>query len=210
MRTGAAKSARALPAYHRSIGQATGKHTMGDITLLIARAREGDGSALGVLFELLYPELRRIAHTRLRHGFPDPDLGTTALVHECYLKLFDAQRLSATDRSHFFAYVATAMRSIIVDVARAKATERRGANAVHVTLDDELARADAAAEVEILNVHQALGQLSELDPRLVRLVEMRYFGGMSDVEIASALDVTDRTVRRDWQKARVLLAAALR
>jgi RNA polymerase sigma factor (TIGR02999 family) len=182
---------------------------MGDITNLIARARAGDRSALGGLFEAVYPELRRIAHTRLRRGFPDPDLGTTALVNECYLKLREAQRLDSSDREHFFAYSASAMRSIVVDIARAKATQRRGANAVHTTLDDELP-GDQAAEDEILRVHEALEEIGQLEPRLVRLVEMRYFVGMSDAEIAAALDITERTVRRDWQKGRILLAAALR
>jgi RNA polymerase sigma factor (TIGR02999 family) len=182
---------------------------MGDITQLIARAREGDRNALDSLFAAVYPDLRRIAHMRLRRGFPDPDLGTTALVNECYLKLCDASRLEASDRAHFFAYSASAMRSIVVDIARARASERRGGGAVHVTLDDDLG-GDAAAESEILNVHEALQQMAQLDPRLVRLVEMRYFAGMSDLEIAAALDVTDRTVRRDWQKARLLLAEALR
>ena len=182
---------------------------MGDITQLIERARGGDRAALDSLFEAVYPDLRRIAHARLRRGFPDPELGTTALVNECYLKLRDASRLEASDRAHFFSYTASAMRSIVVDIARARASERRGGGAVHVTLDDDLG-GDAAAETEILNVQQALEQMAQLDPRLVRLVEMRYFAGMSDPEIAAALDVTDRTVRRDWQKARLLLAEALR
>ena len=182
---------------------------MGDITNLIARVRAGDRGALDSLFEAVYPELRRIAHTRLRRGFPDPDLGTTALVNECYLKLRDAQSLDSSDREHFFAYSAAAMRSIVVDIARAKATQRRGANAVHATLDDQLP-ADRAAEDEILRVHEALEEIGQLEPRLARLVEMRYFVGMSDAEIAAALEVTERTVRRDWQKARILLAAALR
>lgn len=181
---------------------------MGDITRLIARARGGDHAALDDLFQAVYPELRRIAHTRLRRGFPDPDLGTTALVNECYLKLRDAQRVEASDRAHFFSYTAAAMRSIVVDIARAKASERRGGQAHHVTLDDEQA-GNVAAEDEIIRVHEALEEIGQLDARLVRLVEMRYFAGMSDLEIAAALDVTDRTVRRDWQKARVLLAAAL-
>ena len=181
---------------------------MGDITRLIARAREGDHDALDDLFQAVYPELRRIAHTRLRRGFPDPDLGTTALVNECYLKLRDAERVEAGDRAHFFSYTASAMRSIVVDIARARASERRGGQALHVTLDDEQA-SDSGAEDEIIRVHEALEEIGQLDPRLVKLVEMRYFAGMSDLEIADALDVTDRTVRRDWQKARVLLAAAL-
>ena len=183
---------------------------MGDITQLIHRARAGDSAALDGLFQLLYPELRRIAHLRLRRGFPDPDLGTTALVNECYLKLRDAQRLDASDQAHFLSYTATAMRSIIVDIARARATERRGANAPHVTLDDEQAGSDPGAEAQILRVHEALEEIGEFDERLAKLVEMRYFGGMTDPEIAAALSITDRTVRRDWQKARLLLGAALR
>ena len=185
---------------------------MGDITRLIERARGGDRSALDSLFEAVYPDLRRIAHGRLRRGFPDPDLGTTALVNECYLKLRDAERLDANDHAHFLAYTSTAMRSIIVDVARTRASARRGGNAPHLTLDDDLGAGsgDAEAAEQILRVHEAVEEIGRLDERLARLVEMRYFGGLSDLEIAAALGITDRTVRRDWQKARVLLASALR
>ena len=183
---------------------------MGDITQLIERARGGDRAALDSLFQAVYPDLRRIAHTRLRRGLPDPDLGTTALVNECYLKLRDAERVDASSRSHFFAYTAAAMRSIIVDIARARATERRGGDAPHVTLDDELGSGDEGAATQILRVHEAVEEIGKLDERLGRLVEMRYFGGLNDLEIAEGLGITTRTVRRDWQKARVLLASALR
>ena len=183
---------------------------MSDITALIIRARDGDRAAVDGLFQAMYPELRRIAHARLRRGFPDPDVGTTALVNECYLKLRASNRLDADSRTHFFAYTASAMRSIIVDIARAKAAERHGGQMVHVTLDEALLGSDSAGEELILKVHEALEQIHALDPRLVQLVEMRYFAGMSDPEIAEALGVTDRTVRRDWQKARLLLATALR
>lgn len=183
---------------------------MGDITGLIIRARDGDRAAVDDLFQAMYPDLRRIAHARLRRGFPDPDVGTTALVNECYLKLRASNRLDAESRAHFFSYTASAMRSIIVDIARAKAAERHGGNAVHVTLDESLHSDDAAGEELILKVHEALEQIGQLDQRLVQLVEMRYFAGMTDVEIAETLGVTDRTVRRDWQKARLLLATALR
>lgn len=183
---------------------------MGDITQLIQRSRGGDRGALDSLFEALYPDLRRVAHARLRRGFRDPDLGTTALVNEYYLKLHEAQRLEASDRAHFLAYTAMAMRSIIVDIARARATQRRGSNAPHVTLDEDQGSGDGPAEEQILRVHEALEEVGKLDERLARLVEMRYFGGFSDLEIAEGLGVTDRTVRRDWQKARALLASALR
>jgi RNA polymerase sigma factor (TIGR02999 family) len=183
---------------------------MSDITGLIIRARDGDRAAVDDLFQAMYPDLRRIAHARLRRGFSDRDVGTTALVNECYLKLRASNRLDADSRAHFFAYTASAMRSIIVDIARAKAAERHGGNAVHVTLDESLLSGDSVGEELILKVHEALEQIGELDQRLVQLVEMRYFAGMTDLEIAEALGITDRTVRRDWQKARLLLAAALR
>ena len=182
---------------------------MGEITGLITRAREGDSAALNKVFHAVYPDLRRIAHSRLRRGFPDPDLDTTALVHECYLKLRGTERLQATDRAHFLAYAASAMRSIIVDIARAKNTARRGGGAVHVELDDDQG-GDPAAELEVLRVNEVLGAVATLDPRLVRIVEMRYFAEMGDAEIAQALGINERTVRRDWEKARAVLAQALK
>ncbi|MEQ1516968.1 MAG: ECF-type sigma factor, partial [Usitatibacteraceae bacterium] len=162
------------------------------------------------LFQLMYPELRRIAHARLRRGFADPDVGTTALVNECYLKFRDAKRLEATDRAHFFAYTSSAMRSIIVDMARSRATERHGGKSRHDTFDEELVSIDTAGEQSILRVHEALEQIGEIDARLVQLVEMRYFAGMTETEIGEAMNISDRTVRREWQKARLLLATALR
>ena len=183
---------------------------MGEVTSLIARARQGDRPAFDQLFELLYPELRRIAHTRLTRNVRDVLIDTTALVNECYLKLVQTQRLRAEEREHFLGYAATVMRSIIVDAARAARTERRGGGVAHVPLDTEISDATPNAEDEILDVNAALQQLALLDARLVRVVEMRYFGGMTDAEIGQALGLTDRTVRRDWEKARLLLANALR
>jgi RNA polymerase sigma factor (TIGR02999 family) len=183
---------------------------MGDITQLIARARAGDRAAFDSLFELLYPELRRIAHARLARNLRDPLMDTTVLVHECFLKFANAERLTPGDREHFLSYAATMMRSIIVDAARAGLSERRGGGAAHVTLDTGIGEALAAPEEEILDVHGALDQLAQLDARLAKVVEMRYFGGMNDAEIAQVLGLTDRTVRRDWEKARLLMANALR
>lgn len=183
---------------------------MGDVTELIARAREGDRAAFDGLFALLYPDLRRIAHARLARNVRDALIDTTALVHECYLKLARAERLTPGDRAHFLAYAATVMRSIIVDAARAQLAERHGGGAEHVTLGTDVADRVGNPEDEILDVHAALGDLARLDERLVRVVEMRYFGGMTDIDIAQALGLTDRTVRRDWEKARLLLANALR
>ncbi len=183
---------------------------MGDITQLIAQARGGDRGAFDDLFAQLYPELRRIARARLSHNVRDTLMDTTALVHECYMKFVAAQRLTVQDRVHFLAYSATAMRSIIVDAARAAKAERRGGDAAHVTLNTAHAEGVPQGEDEIVDIDEALKELAKLDARLVQVVEMRYFAGMTDAEIGDALGVTDRTVRRDWEKARLLLAHALR
>jgi RNA polymerase sigma factor (TIGR02999 family) len=183
---------------------------MGDITQLLGRARSGDRQAIDSVFAALYPELRRIAHARLSPHVRDTLMDTTALVHECYMKFVNAKRLDLESRVHFLAYSATAMRSIIVDAARASRAARRGGQAAHVTLNSEHADNLAQGEDEIIDVDQALQEVAKLDPRLVQVVEMRYFGGMNDVEIGQALGVTDRTVRRDWEKARLLLAHALK
>jgi RNA polymerase sigma factor (TIGR02999 family) len=183
---------------------------MGDVTQLIARARGGDRTAFNRLFELLYPELRRIAHGRLTRSARDTLMATTALVHECYLKFSQAERLTPVDRVHFLSYAATVMRSIVVDAARAGQAQRRGGDAEHVALNTDVSDATPNPEDEILDVDAALKELAQLDERLVKVVEMRYFGGMTDDEIAQVLGVTDRTVRRDWEKARLLLSKALR
>jgi RNA polymerase sigma factor (TIGR02999 family) len=183
---------------------------MDDITALLHAAKEGDAKALAGLFEVLYPDLRRIARRRLSIDERGTLLDTTALVHECYMKFARAHRLSVDDRSHFMAYAATAMRSIVVDFARARLTERRGGQAPHETLDSALIGSIAGGEAEVLAVHEALDELATLDPRMARVVEMRYFGGLADAEIADALGVGLRTVRRDWEKARLILSATLR
>jgi RNA polymerase sigma factor (TIGR02999 family) len=183
---------------------------MGDITALIERARGGDRGAFDTLFGQLYPELRRIAHARLAGHERDALIDTTSLVHECYLKFVHAKRLTPESRTHFLAYSASMMRSIMVDAVRAGQAERRGGDVHHQTLDSAVADAVAGPEQEILDIDAALDALGRLDERLVRVVEMRYFAGMKDTEIAQALGLTDRTVRRDWEKARLLLAHALR
>ena len=183
---------------------------MGEVTLLIGRARDGDRSALDRIFELLYPELRQIAHRRLALNARGEMIDTTALVNECYVKFSQREDMRPTDRSHFLAYSATVMRSIVVDAARMARTERRGSGAEHVTLDSALLATLPAPEDEILDVHAALEELSQIDPRLARVVEMRYFAGMGDAEIAEVLGLSTRTVSRDWDKARLLLAQALR
>lgn len=183
---------------------------MGDITQLLLRARQGDSAAVDALFERLYPELRRLAHARLAGGGRHTMLETSALVHECYLKFANAGRLDLNDRAHFLAYTARAMRSIIVDFARGRLRERRGGDATHTSLSTELIDGLPTGDEQVVFVHDALEALAQREPRLAQVVEMRYYGGLTEPEIAAALGVTDRTVRRDWEKARLLLADALR
>ena len=183
---------------------------MGEVTTLLARAREGDRPAFDALFERLHPELRRLAHSRLAGHQRGSDMGTTVLLHECYLRFLERGSLAPADRAHFIGYAAHVMRSIVVDAVRAAQAERRGGGADHVTLDTAIAEALAQPHEEVLDIDRALEDLARLEPRLAQVVEMRYFVGMKETEIAEVLGVTDRTVRRDWEKARLLLAHALK
>lgn len=182
---------------------------MGDITQLLARVSAGDGPAKDALFQALHPELRRLAHARLAKG-RQTLLDTCALVNECYLRFAAAGRIELREREHFLAYATQAMRSIIVDFARERVAEKRGGVADHTQLRTELDGALPQGDEQIVRVHDALLELESREPRLARVVEMRYFGGFSEEEIAKALDLTERTVRRDWEKARLLLADTLR
>jgi RNA polymerase sigma factor (TIGR02999 family) len=181
-----------------------------DITGLIHRAVEGDAVAADDLLRALYPDLRKLARARLSGHQRDVLVDTTALVHECYLRMSDARRLKLADRQHFLRYASCAMRSVIVDLARERQSARRGGGDEHVPLDTTLADQLGSAEEEILDVHAALTELAAVEPRLAQVVELRYFGGMAEADIAAALGITDRTVRRDWNKARLMLAAVLR
>ena len=185
---------------------------MGQVTLLLHAIGQGEHHALGELYELLYPELHRLAHARVRRSGELTLLDTTSLVHESYLRFEKSGALLIADRSQFMAYAARVMRSVVVDLVRARQSERRGGGAVHVELDDELhAAAEAGTQdSEILRVHESLQELAAIDARLVQVVEMRYFAGMSDQEIAGVLGLTVRTVARDWEKARLFLHACLR
>jgi RNA polymerase sigma factor (TIGR02999 family) len=179
------------------------------LSSLLASARNGDKEAAAAAYGLLYDELRRLARSKLRKHQSMTLLDTTSLVHESYLRLVGADALPVDDRHHFFAYAARVMRSVIVDFARARAAERRGGEADHVVLDTMVSGEVAAPEVDVLRVHEALQTLQQADERLARIVEMRYFAGLSESEVAEALGLSERTVRRDWEKARMLLRAAL-
>ena len=161
------------------------------------------------LYEALYDELRRLARARLASGGRNVLLDTTALVHESFLRFANAGELRIEDREHFYRYAGHVMRSVIVDIARASLAERRGGGAGCVTLDTAIGDGATSGEDEVIRVHEALEELALHDQRMVQVVEMRYFAGMTETEIAAALGVTDRTVRRDWEKARLLLARSL-
>jgi RNA polymerase sigma factor (TIGR02999 family) len=178
-------------------------------TALLERVRAGDEAAEKTLFEATYPELRALAHARLRGRPSGQLLDTTALVHESYLKIVQTGALRVADRSHFFRYAARVMRSVVIDFVRARLADRRGGAAVQVTLPTGIVDPAGDGEAEILRVHEALQTLTERAPRLAQVVEMRYFAGMTEAEIGAALDLTERTVRRDWEKARLLLLALL-
>lgn len=182
---------------------------MGDITRLLIAAGAGDEGAAASVFEALYEDLRRLAQARLRRHQSMTLLDTTSLLHESFLKLVGNHGLAVQDRRHFFAYAAHVMRSVIVDFARARNSERRGGDVQMVTLDTGLANQIASPQTDVLRVHEALEVLGAADPRLAQVVEMRYFAGLTEVEVAEILGVTERTVRRDWTKAKLLLAAAL-
>jgi len=161
-------------------------------------------------FEAFYPDLRRLARAQLSRNKTITQLDATSLVHESYLRLLNSGQVRRDDRCEFMAYMAKVMRSVIVDVVRARSAEKRGGANEHVRLDTEMNEALPEADAQVLHVHEALDVLSESEPRLAQVVEMHYFGGMSESEIAGVLGVSDRTVRRDWEKARLLLAVALR
>jgi len=186
----------------------SGPHT-GQITQWLMAAREGDGQALDRLFERLYPELREMAAQRLQRNADRLQLDTTALVHECYLKLCELQQLSLNDRGHFMAYAAKVMRSVVVDLARAQQAQRRGGEHAFITLNTALMAQRPHGEDEVLAIHDALQGLAAIDARLAQVVELRYFVGLSHDEIAQTLGVGLRTVERDWERARTYLFTAL-
>ncbi len=181
-----------------------------DITGLLHEAGGGCATAASQVYEHLYADLRRIARARLRQGGDLSQLGTTALVSEAFLRLWGHELPRFNDTDHFLSYVARAMRSVVVDMVRARQAERRGGGAEHTVLDTMLGDTLAAPDHEVLAVDEALAALERSEPRLARVVELRYFVGLSDAEVASMLGVAERTVQRDWTKARLFLAQVLK
>jgi RNA polymerase sigma factor (TIGR02999 family) len=185
----------------------------GEITGLLAAARQGDGSAANQLMALLYAELRAMARRELRHRRAGQTITTTALVHEAYLRLVGHEGVPWQDRYHFFSVAALAMRQILVDSARRRVAKKRGGEEVRIAFDEfRLGGAEPDAEarvVEVLAVDRALTSLAALNERLSRLVELRFFAGLTEEETAEVMGTSQRTVRRDWRKARAFLFQAL-
>jgi RNA polymerase sigma-70 factor, ECF subfamily len=177
-------------------------------TALLATADSGDGGVLDRLVPLIYDELRAMAHRQLARERGDLTLQTTALVHEAYLKLVDDTKVTRRGRAYFFAAAARAMRQVLVDRARRRNAAKRGGGVEAVRLDGAQVAADDLV-AELLDLDRALDQLAALNPRHARVVECRFFAGMSVEETAEALDVSPRTVKYDWALARAWLFDAL-
>lgn len=179
------------------------------VTELLVQWSQGDDAALVELTPLVYEELRRVAHHHLNRQRPDHTLQTTALVNEAYLRLADQTNPRWQNRAHFFAVAARAMRQILVSYARTQQAQKRGGGAFKVDLD-EAALVSPAESKQIVDLHEALEQLSALDSRKAQIVELKYFGGLNYDEIAEVLKISRITVRRDWEFAKVWLYTELR
>jgi RNA polymerase sigma factor (TIGR02999 family) len=177
----------------------------GDPTTLLTEWRGGNRAALDDLFPLVYEELRQRAHQCLRDEARGHTLTTTALVHESYLKLMDGDRLDWKDRAHFLALAARAMRQVLVSYARRFQADKRGGGGVPRSLDEALTLSAEGDAQRMLDLDRALDKLAGVDPRLSRIVELRFFGGMTVEEVAETVDAATSTVMLDWQKAKAWL-----
>jgi RNA polymerase sigma factor (TIGR02999 family) len=172
-----------------------------EITGLLKAWSDGDDRALDALMPLLYDDLHRAAHAYMTREAPDNTLQTTALVNEVYLRLLGTRDVDWQNRTHFLAVCATVMRRILIDFARARRSLKRGGTADHVPLDDTVL-VSHAPRVDLLELDEALQSLAAVDPRQARVVELRFFGGLSVQETAEALQVSPETVHRDWRLAK--------
>ena len=179
--------------------------TSHDVTKLLLQWSKGDELARDDLFPLVYRELHRIAHRYLSREYASNTLQTTALVHEAYLKLVDQTRVQWQNRAHFFGVAAQAMRRILVDNARRRLAEKRGSGAEKISLEDNMIDVSDEKVSELIDLDEALNKLSRLDPQKSRLVELRYFGGLSIEETAEVLGVSKATANRHWRTAKAWL-----
>jgi RNA polymerase sigma factor (TIGR02999 family) len=204
----AAVADRFARSYHRA-PVTSRENSAGEITQLLAAVREGDRGALDTVFDRLYGELKRLARAQLRFGRTAMSLDTSALVHEAYLKLVKSERLSLVDRGHFFALAAKAMRQILIGNAEHMRRLKRGGGVEVLPLDEQIAAPALWQAEQLLAVDVALAELERLSPRLARIVELRFFVGLNEAEIGELLEQSERTVRRDWRKARAFLQLEL-
>lgn len=174
------------------------------ITQLLIAWRNGEARALDELMPLVHRELKRIARNFMRRQHAGHTLQTTALVNEAFVRLVDSDKVNWQDRSHFFAISARLMRRVLVDAARRKNSAKRGGERVQVTLEED-ARSAQADQVDVVEIDEALERLAKLNQRQCQIVELRYFGGLTEDEIAETLNISARTVRRDWNLARAWL-----
>jgi len=180
------------------------------ITQLLRRAAAGDRAALDEVYASLYPELKRIARSRLRQQGRGDDLGTTTLLHEAYLNIAGRGNVAFVDRPRFLAYASRAMRGLVIDYARRRRAKKRGRQ-FEITLDDQAPMSREAMQkvTELERLGEALDELAEIDPALAELVDLHFFSGFSFGEIAELRRVSERTVYREWRKARIVLHHAL-
>ncbi len=181
----------------------------GAITQLLRRAKAGERDALEALMPMIYGTLKRLAGKQINAESPGHTLTATALVHEAYLDLFKTDASAWPDRHRFYAYAASAMRTILIDYARARLTDKRGGDLAQVDFDDLPDSAVAVSPEQVLSIDRALTELAEVNPRAARVVELKFFGGLGLEEIAAAEELNERTVRRDWKLARAFLHDAL-
>lgn len=181
------------------------KDRRGDVTALLLDLKKGKRDAFDALVPLVYEELRVMARHHLRKKGGNVTLNTTGLVHDAYVRLVDRTQLAWEDRSHFLAVFSTVMRNLVVDYARAKGSKKRGGDRVRVTLAETAATVEAHAD-QILAVNDVMARLQAMDERMARVVECRYFAGLTEPETAEALGTSERTVRRDWVKAKLVLS----
>ncbi|GJM24228.1 MAG: extracytoplasmic sigma factor ECF [Phycisphaerae bacterium] len=191
-------------------GQNDGKpqDALGDATLILARMRQGDARAAGELFDLVYENLRSLAHHCFKGQNPQHTLQPTALVHEAFAKLAKSSPPSWEDRAHFFAVAATAMRQILKDYARGKRTLKRAADGERVTLSG--IKSTSPSVVDIVALDDVLSELADLDERQARIVELRFFGGLTVPEVGKVLELSTRTIENEWRRVRAWLSMRLR
>ena len=180
----------------------------GDATLILARMRQGDARAAGELFDLVYENLRALARSCFQGQQPEHTLQPTALVHEAFVKLAKSSPPTWEDRAHFFAVAATAMRQILKDYARGKRALKRGAGGERVTLSG--IKSTSPSIVDIVAFDDVLSELAELDERQARIVELRFFGGLTVPEVAKVLALSTRTIENEWRRVRAWLSMRLR